>query len=77
MIFLRLFNISVMRTIRENIGFSKRRKGRTQLNPEYDYDMEVTPERANKIKERLIQLLEDQLGCELTVTVLDKGKEPA
>ena len=47
------------------------------MNPEYDYDMEVTPERANIIMERLIQLLEDQLGCELTVTVLDKGKEPA
>lgn len=77
MIFLRLFNISVMRTIRENIGFSKRGKGRTHMKPEYDYDMEVTPERANKIKERLIQLLEDQLGCKLTVTVLDKGKEPA
>lgn len=46
------------------------------MNPEYD--MEVTPERANTIKERLIQLLEDQMGCKLTVTVIsDKGKEPA
>ena len=44
---------------------------------EPEYDMEVTPERANTIKERLIQLLEDQMGCKLIVTVIDKGKEPA
>ena len=47
------------------------------MEPEHDFDMEVTPERANAIKERLVQLLEDQLGCKLTVTVIDKGKDAA
>lgn len=71
---MRTLRNDVMRTIRQYISYRKEERG---VHMEPEYDMEVTPERANKIKERLIQLLEDQLGCKLTVTVLDKGKEPA
>ncbi|WP_320920409.1 hypothetical protein [Eisenbergiella porci] len=63
-----------MWTIRKNIVCKKEERG---VHMEPEYDMEVTPERANTIKERLVQLLEDQMGCKLTVTVIDKGKEPA
>ena len=71
---MRVLRNDVMRTIRVNIICKKEERG---VHMEPEYDMEVTPERANTIKERLVQLLEDQMGCKLTVTVIDKGKEPA
>ena len=71
---MRVLRNDVMRTIRQYISYRKEERG---VHMEPEYDMEVTPERANTIKERLVQLLEDQMGCKLTVTVIDKGKEPA
>ena len=42
-------------------------------------DMEVTPERAQMIRETLIRLLEDQYGCKINYTVTKKpsDEEPA
>lgn len=41
-----------------------------------DIDMEVTPERAQRIKEELMRQIEDQYGCKFEWTVV-KTKEEA
>lgn len=42
-------------------------------------DMEVTPERAQMIRETLIRLLEDQYGCKISYEIIKKpsDEEPA
>lgn len=42
-------------------------------------DMEVTPERAQMIRETLITLFEDQYGCKLTYEIVktQPDEEPA
>lgn len=55
-----------------------RKKGGCHMDAK-NPDMEVTPERAQMIRETLIRLLEDQYGCKISYEIIKKppDEEPA